>query len=177
MHFSFNLLSIKTLHMFRALLAHSQEALHKRHLVYYSESAIVPQPTDITRMQYTKCRCATPPEDEQVMFETCRGSWFSMNWIKSASRWFHYTDVLRCTVSKTLSFTIRTYCVQIVVRLFYQIPSIFNLRNLAFDVPKPIVADKREPTNLPQPTDRFWRYDMPQHTQLQLFSDLGSRQP
>jgi hypothetical protein len=36
--------------------------------------------------------CAAPPEDEQVMHKTCRGSWFSINWIKSASRWFHYTD-------------------------------------------------------------------------------------
>jgi hypothetical protein len=34
MHFSFNLLRIKGLYMFRALLAHLQEALHKRRLVY-----------------------------------------------------------------------------------------------------------------------------------------------
>jgi hypothetical protein len=34
MHFSFNLLRIKDLYMFRALLAHPQEALHKRNLVY-----------------------------------------------------------------------------------------------------------------------------------------------
>jgi hypothetical protein len=34
MHFSFNLLIIKGRYTFRALLAHSQEALHKRHLVY-----------------------------------------------------------------------------------------------------------------------------------------------
>jgi hypothetical protein len=34
MHFSFNLLRIKGLNMFRASLAHPQEALHKRHLVY-----------------------------------------------------------------------------------------------------------------------------------------------
>jgi hypothetical protein len=33
-HFSFNLLIIKGLYMFRALLAHPQEVLHKRHLVY-----------------------------------------------------------------------------------------------------------------------------------------------
>jgi hypothetical protein len=33
MHFLFNLLRIKGLYMFRALLAHPQEALHKRHLV------------------------------------------------------------------------------------------------------------------------------------------------
>jgi hypothetical protein len=47
--------------------------------------------------------CETPPEDKQVMLETCRGPWFSINWMKSASRWFHYTDKLWCTVSKTLS--------------------------------------------------------------------------
>jgi hypothetical protein len=40
MHFSFSLLRINGLHMFRALLAHS---------------ATVPQPTDIIRIQYTKC--------------------------------------------------------------------------------------------------------------------------
>jgi hypothetical protein len=34
MHFLFNLLRINGLYMFRALLAHPQEALHKRHLVY-----------------------------------------------------------------------------------------------------------------------------------------------
>jgi hypothetical protein len=34
MHFSFSLLRIKSLKMFRALLAHPQEAFHKRRLVY-----------------------------------------------------------------------------------------------------------------------------------------------
>jgi hypothetical protein len=34
MHFLFNLLRIKGLYMFRAVLAHLQEALHKRHLVH-----------------------------------------------------------------------------------------------------------------------------------------------
>jgi hypothetical protein len=34
MHFLFNLLRIKGLYMFRALLVHPQEALHKLHLVY-----------------------------------------------------------------------------------------------------------------------------------------------
>jgi hypothetical protein len=33
-HFLFNLLRIKGLYMFRALLAHLQEALHNQHLVY-----------------------------------------------------------------------------------------------------------------------------------------------
>jgi hypothetical protein len=32
-HFSFNLLRIKSLYMFRALLAHPQEVMHKRHFV------------------------------------------------------------------------------------------------------------------------------------------------
>jgi hypothetical protein len=34
MHFLFNLLRIKGLYMFPALLAHPQEVLHKRHWVY-----------------------------------------------------------------------------------------------------------------------------------------------
>jgi hypothetical protein len=34
MHFLANLLRIKGLYIFRALLAHSQAARHKRHLVY-----------------------------------------------------------------------------------------------------------------------------------------------
>jgi hypothetical protein len=34
MHFLFNILIIKGLHMLRALLIHSQEALYKRRLVY-----------------------------------------------------------------------------------------------------------------------------------------------
>jgi hypothetical protein len=34
MHFLFNLLRIKGFYMFRSLLAHPQEALNKRHLVY-----------------------------------------------------------------------------------------------------------------------------------------------
>jgi hypothetical protein len=35
MHFSFSLLRIKGLYMFRELLPHPQEVLHKRHFVYY----------------------------------------------------------------------------------------------------------------------------------------------
>jgi hypothetical protein len=34
MHFLFNLLRIKSFYIFRALLAHPQQVLHKRHLVY-----------------------------------------------------------------------------------------------------------------------------------------------
>jgi hypothetical protein len=49
--------------MFRALLAHPQEALHKGHLVYCVRARNIPSAV-----------CAAPPEDEQVMLETCRGS-------------------------------------------------------------------------------------------------------
>jgi hypothetical protein len=65
MHFLFSLLRIKGLCMFRALLAHPQEALHKRRLVYcvrvmsvgcYQGWSKTPQPTDMTRTQYTKRR-------------------------------------------------------------------------------------------------------------------------
>jgi hypothetical protein len=67
--------------MFRALLAHPQEALHKQDLVFCMRVITVGctrievelvQPTDITCTQY-KCRCVAPPEDEQVMLETYRG--------------------------------------------------------------------------------------------------------
>jgi hypothetical protein len=38
--------------------------------------------------------CLAPPENEQVKLETCKGPSFSLNWMKGASRWFHYTDML-----------------------------------------------------------------------------------
>jgi hypothetical protein len=48
----------------------------------------------------------TPPEDGQIMLETCTGPWISINWIKSASRWFYYADLLCCSVRKTLRLTV-----------------------------------------------------------------------
>jgi hypothetical protein len=57
MHFSFDLLRIKGLYMFRALLAHPQEAIHK---LTYARNIL-------------NAVCASPAEDEQVMLETCRG--------------------------------------------------------------------------------------------------------
>jgi hypothetical protein len=48
MHFLFSLLRIKGLYMFQALLVHPQEALNRRHLVYY-EASILVQQTGITR--------------------------------------------------------------------------------------------------------------------------------
>jgi hypothetical protein len=60
MHFLFILLRINGLYMFRALLAHPQDALHKRHLVYcvrvMSVDCTRVQRSDITRTQYAKCR-------------------------------------------------------------------------------------------------------------------------
>jgi hypothetical protein len=74
--------------MFRALLTHSQEVLHKWHLVYRVRVMSIgcmrigvpvapglefhssPGAADITRMQYTKCRFIAPPEDEQVKLQT-----------------------------------------------------------------------------------------------------------
>jgi hypothetical protein len=66
MHFSFSLLRIKGLYMFRALLAHLQEALHKRHLVY--------------------CVRVMSVGGTRV------GVDFLINWIKSTSGWFHYNE-------------------------------------------------------------------------------------
>jgi hypothetical protein len=59
MKFAFSLLRIKDLYMFRALLAHPQEVLHKQHFVYCRRimsvgCAIVPQSTESVCTQYTK---------------------------------------------------------------------------------------------------------------------------
>jgi hypothetical protein len=105
-HFSFSLLRIKGLYMFRALLAYPQEAMHKRHLVHCvrimsvgcpTTAATVPRQLTLYARSISSAVCEAPPEDEQVMLETCRGPWFSRDWMKSASRWFHYTE-LQCSV-------------------------------------------------------------------------------
>jgi hypothetical protein len=57
-----------------------------------NETAAVPHPTDIIRTNIPNAVCVSPPEDKQVMLETCRGPWLSINWMKRASRWFHYTE-------------------------------------------------------------------------------------
>jgi hypothetical protein len=95
MHFSFSFLRFKGLYMFRitclSLGGASQTALGVLRAYKVSETAIVAQSTDIIRTQYTRCRLWAPPEDEQVMLETCKGPWFSINWMKSTLRLFHYT--------------------------------------------------------------------------------------
>jgi hypothetical protein len=60
--------------MFRALLAHPQEVLHKRHLVYYVRvvSCLLPGLEFHSNHVAAKWH-NTPPEDGKVMLETCRG--------------------------------------------------------------------------------------------------------
>jgi hypothetical protein len=50
--------------MFRALLAHPQEALHKQQLVYCVRV--------VSGLEWNSV-CEAPLEGEQVMLETCRG--------------------------------------------------------------------------------------------------------
>jgi hypothetical protein len=64
MHFLFNLLRIKSRYMFRALLAHPQEALVILRACYVSW---------LHQATNTHAACVVPPEDEQVTLETCRG--------------------------------------------------------------------------------------------------------
>jgi hypothetical protein len=76
MHFSFNLLRIKGLYMFRALLAHPQEALHTRHLVYCVRIVKLQSwhsQLTLYARNIPSAVCTALPEDEQVMLETCRG--------------------------------------------------------------------------------------------------------
>jgi hypothetical protein len=80
--------------MFRALLAHPQEPLHTRHLVY------------CVHVMSVGCYQGWSGTAFAVMLETCRGPYFLINWIKCSSRWFHYTDILWCTVNKILTIQI-----------------------------------------------------------------------
>jgi hypothetical protein len=50
--------------MFRALLAHPQEVLHKQHLVYCVR---------VMSVGCTRIEAEAPPEEEHVRLETCRG--------------------------------------------------------------------------------------------------------
>jgi hypothetical protein len=73
MHFLLNLLRIKGLSIFRALLAHLQEALNKLHLLYCVR--VISVGCTMIGVEFQSCAvCSAPPEDEQVMLETCRGA-------------------------------------------------------------------------------------------------------
>jgi hypothetical protein len=80
MHILFNLLRIEGLYMFRALLAHIQEAQHKQKLgilcaCYFSwlHTPILVQPADITHTQYMKCRLCSVfwrwPSNARIMYK------------------------------------------------------------------------------------------------------------
>jgi hypothetical protein len=61
--------------MFRALLAQTQEALHK--LCQLAAQLAAPgvnqvEPTKIKHKHNTKCGCVSPPTGEQLIIETCR---------------------------------------------------------------------------------------------------------
>jgi hypothetical protein len=135
MQFSFNLLRIKGLYMFRALLARPQRA-HTSDIWYIacgcqlavstgcvSETATLPQPTDIIHSVIPNAVFGAPPEGEQIMLEACRGPWFSINWMKSASRWFiiliNIGKLSRRGLLRLLSETVRCACT--VVPWFYML--------------------------------------------------------
>jgi hypothetical protein len=83
-HFSFNLLRIKSLYMFSHITCLSSGGATKRHLVYSVRMSVG---CDTIAVSLTTCHthltiyvrsipnavCLAPPEDEQVMLETCKG--------------------------------------------------------------------------------------------------------
>jgi hypothetical protein len=95
MHFSFSLLRIKDLYMFRTLLAYSQEVLHKQHSLCCVRVMSVGCGTSYAR-SIPSVFCAAPPEGKQVTLKTSRDPWSSINWMKKASRRFHYTELQYC---------------------------------------------------------------------------------
>jgi hypothetical protein len=64
------------LYMFRALLTHPQETCALCQLAAQGlewNTPILVQPTDTNARNIPRAVCEAPPEDEQVMLETCRG--------------------------------------------------------------------------------------------------------
>jgi hypothetical protein len=59
-------------YIFRALLAHPQEALHKQHLVYSVRVMSVGCANPGAR-NMPSAVCLAPPEDEKIILETCTG--------------------------------------------------------------------------------------------------------
>jgi hypothetical protein len=104
MHGLFSLLKIKFLYMFRPLLVHPQEALHKRHKLQSWHSQLTLYARNIL-----SAVCAVPPEDEQVMLETCIGPWISINCMKSVSRLFHHTDGAECSWLEAVPQIVKKY--------------------------------------------------------------------
>jgi hypothetical protein len=91
MHFSFNLLRIRGhLHVSSTTCSSSGGDTQTTFgiLRAYNVSC-----SAVARLQLHCSGTATVPQHKQGVLETCRGTWFSLNWMKSASRWFHYTDI------------------------------------------------------------------------------------
>jgi hypothetical protein len=109
MHFLFNLLRINASTCFENYLLILRRCYTSGtwYIAFHFGTLTLVQPTDITRMQYTKCRLWSASwgwaSNARNMYRLLIPKF--PNWIKSASRWFHYTDILWCTVSKTLSLT------------------------------------------------------------------------
>jgi hypothetical protein len=77
MHFLFSLLIIKALYMFQTLVAYLQEAPHND--IWYTVCVVCqlaePGAANWHNTHNTPIVvCEAPPEDEQVMLETCRSS-------------------------------------------------------------------------------------------------------
>jgi hypothetical protein len=96
MHILFSVLRIKGLYMFRALLAHPQEAVHKRHQDF---TPILVQPTDITRTQYTRTKCRLWSaswgwaSNDRNMYRALILNKLNKNWIMLVSLyWYSYYD-------------------------------------------------------------------------------------
>jgi hypothetical protein len=86
--------------MFRALLPHLQEALHKQQLAYCVRVMSV---GCTRRTQYTTCCLRSASwrwaSSGQIMYRPLIHNKLTT---ESASRWFCYTDILQCTVNKTI---------------------------------------------------------------------------
>jgi hypothetical protein len=96
MHFVFNLLRIKGFYMFRALLTHLQEVLHKRHLVYC-----------VHVMSGSCTRIGVELVEHQFHSNPGAANWHNTHAIyqfprplilhklnKKSSLWFNYTDII-----------------------------------------------------------------------------------
>jgi hypothetical protein len=85
--------------------------------------------------------CGSPPEDDQVVLETCTDTYFLINRIKCASPWFHYTDILWCTVSKILRLLLLLLAVSCAFLGHYTVSSYDLLTSFLGDLSVPSSGD------------------------------------
>jgi hypothetical protein len=81
--------------MFRALFAHLQEALRKLPFVFWCVLRL------LAAKQNTDCLCSASWRWASSAWNMWKPLIYNQLNTKSASRWFYYTDILRCTVNKT----------------------------------------------------------------------------